>query len=452
MRLQLLQCVVCISLGYLLMMKIFIHGCSNSYNKKNNCLTTTRRALLFFVLSLSLSNVQAITLSEAENIALLADPLVERFEATARSFEEESVAANTLPDPKLRVGAINVPVDSFDFRQEQMTQMKVGIQQSFPAGDTLELQQQRSQSLSRASLSMADDTRLQVLRDVREAFFNLYYELAAHQIINETRKLFSDLVTITESIYAAGRVSQQDVVLANLELSRLDDRTTKIQANEEGYRATLAQWIGEIAWGDIHKAFPSLPDLPATVDLNQVIPRHPMILSESAKIEASKRATDVARQDYKPGWSATLDYGFRSGSNPDGSSRPDFATALVSLDIPLFTDDRQDRTVASNEQKTAAARHSKDDKLRILKRFYEKNEALWLRLGERELIYKNNLLKSARNNSVTALTAYQSGVSEFNTLMRAEITELDVRLEDLRVRVDRVIAQSKLLYITGDAQ
>ncbi len=432
------------------MMKMFVHGCCNSSHNKNNWLKTTRRTFLFFTLSLSLSNVQALSLSEAENIALRADPLVERFEATARSFEEESVAANTLPDPKLRVGAINVPVDSFDFSQEQMTQMKLGIQQNFPAGDTLELQQKRSQSLSRASLSMADDARLIILKDVRETFFNLYYELAAHQIINETRLLFSDLVTITESIYAAGRVSQQDVVLANLELSRLDDRTTKIQANEEGYRATLAQWVGEIAWGDINKEFPLLPDLPASVDLNQVIPQHPMILSESAKIEASKRATDVARQDYKPGWSATLDYGFRSGSNPDGSRRPDFATALVSLDIPLFTGDRQDKTVASNEEKTAAARHSKDDKLRILKRFYKKNESLWLRLGERELIHKNNLLKSARNNSITALTAYQSGVSEFNTLMRAEITELDVRLEDLRVRVDRAIAQSKLLYITGD--
>lgn len=35
--------------------------------------------------------------------------------------------------------------------------------------------------------------------------------------------------------------------------------------------------------------------------------------------------------------------------------------------------------------------------------------------------------------------------------MRAKITELDVRLEDLRVRVDRLVAQAHLLYIIGDA-
>ncbi len=49
-----------------------------------------------------------------------------------------------------------------------------------------------------------------------------------------------------------------------------------------------------------------------------------------------------------------------------------------------------------------------------------------------------------------ALNAYQSGVSEFNTLMRANITELDVRLENLRIRVNRAIAKAQILYVAGD--
>ena len=72
-------------------------------------------------------------------------------------------------------------------------------------------------------------------------------------------------------------------------------------------------------------------------------------------------------------------------------------------------------------------------------------------MGEREQLYKNSLLTAAKNNSMASLKAYQSGVSEFNTLMRAQITELDVRLEDLRVRVDRAATQARLLYITGDS-
>ena len=416
------------------------------------CFTSIKFNLsrLFFVLSLYSANASALNLQQAEQLAIQSDPSIESFKATSRAFIDESAADNTLPDPRLRLGVVNVPVDSFDLEQEQMTQLKLGIQQNFPRGDVLSIKQKQSQYLSRAALSMADDTQLKILRQVRESYLNLFYEITAYQIIRESRKLFSKLVKITESNYAAGRVNQQDVVLAGLELSRLDDRSIKIQAREESYRAKLSQWIGDIAWNNLTPDFPQLPDLPQQPDLNKLIPLHPSIRAESEKVKASKQMTEMAKQQYKPGWSLLLDYGFRSGNNPNGSERTDFATAIVSLDIPLFTTNRQDKTVSSQQQKVSAARYSKDDKMRNLKQSYETNQHLWLRLGEREQIYKNSLLTAAENNSKVSLKAYQSGVSEFNTLMRAQITALDVRLEDLRIRVDRAVAQAKLLYIIGD--
>ena len=412
-----------------------------------------KTVLSCFIFSIVLfsSNVRALDLQQAEQLAIQSDPSIESFKAISRSFVDESIAADTLPDPKLRLGAVNVPVDTFDLEQEQMTQIKLGVQQDFPRGDVLSIKHRQSQYLSRAAMSMADDVQLKIVRDVRETYLNLYYEIRAYQIIRETRKLFSELVKITESNYAAGRVNQQDVVLAGLELSRLDDRSTKIQAREESYRADLQQWIGDVAWNSISMEFPRLPALPEKVDLNQVIPQHPLIRAESAKVNASKQMTEMAKQDYKPGWSLLVDYGFRSGNNPDGTERSDFATAMVSLDIPLFTGNRQDKTVSANQQKNSAARYAKDDQLRKLKQLYEKNQHLWSRLGEREQLYKNSLLTAAKNNSQVSLKAYQSGISEFDTLMRAQITELDVRLEDLRVRIDRAAAQSRLLYITGDS-
>lgn len=417
--------------------------------------TSTHHNRLLMVLFLSMvlfaNNVFALNLQQAEHLAVQADPAIEKFKATSLSYANASIADDTLPDPKLRLGAVNVPVDTFDLEQEQMTQLKIGVQQDFPRGNSLALKQQQSQFLSRSALASADDASLQIIRDVRESYLNLYYEISAYQIIRETRHLFSELVRITESNYAAGRVNQQDVVLAGLELSRLDDRSTKIQTSEEMHRARLSQWIGDIAWNTISAEYPVLPDLPEDIDLNQIIPQHPLVRAENENVNASKQMTEMARQEYKPGWSLLIDYGYRSGNNPDGSERADFATALVSMDVPLFTANRQDKTVASNEQKIAAARYVKDDRLRQLKQMYDKNMHLWQRLGEREELYKTSLLTAATNNSKVALNAYQSGVSEFNTLMRARITELDVRLEDLRIRVDRLIAQTQLLYVVGDS-
>lgn len=414
--------------------------------KHKNCYSI----VLFLSITVLANNVFALNLQQAEHLAVQADPAIEKFKAVSLSHVNAAIADDSLPDPKLRLGAVNVPVDTFDLEQEQMTQLKIGVQQDFPRGNSLAIKQQQSQYLSRSALASADDASLQIIRDVRESYLNLYYEISAYQIIRETRHLFSELVRITESNYAAGRVNQQDVVLAGLELSRLDDRSTKIQTNEEMQRAKLAQWIGDIAWNTISAEFPVLPGLAESIDLNQVIPKHPLVRAENANVNASKQMTEMARQEYKPGWSLLIDYGYRSGNNPDGSERADFATAVVSMDVPLFTANRQDKTVAANEQKIAAARYVKDDRLRLLKQMYDKNMHLWQRLGEREELYETSLLTAATNNSKVALNAYQSGVSEFNTLMRAKITELDVRLENLRIRVDRLIAQAQILYVVGD--
>ncbi len=107
------------------------------------------------------SDVFALNLQQAEQLAIAADPAIESFRVTALSYEDESVADDTLPDPRLSLGAVNVPVDSFDLEQEQMTQLKVGIRQDFPRGDVLSIKQQQSQHLSRAALSMADDAAVE---------------------------------------------------------------------------------------------------------------------------------------------------------------------------------------------------------------------------------------------------------------------------------------------------
>ena len=394
----------------------------------------------------------ALNLKQVEQIALDNDPIVNSHEATSRSFSEMALFSATLPDPKLILGAVNMPVDTFDLSQEAMTQLKVGIQQEFPQGDLLNLTQKQAEWMSRSSLAQAEDTKRKVLSNARQTYLNLYYEVSALNILTETTKLFSKLVSITESHYASGRVNQQDVIQANLELLRLGDRAVKIQGREEGYRVELAQWVGELAWQDIDGNFPEMSDIQTNIDINAAITRHPLVQAQTLKVNATRTNIDIAKQDYKPRWSASLDYGFRSGDNLDGSSRSDFATALVSFNLPVFTSNRQDKNVIASQEKANAAQYQKDDTLRQLKRTYEKDLHLWKRLGEREKLYRNSLLLSARNNTQASLNAYQSGVTEFNTLMRAQITELDIHLEDLRVRVDRAITAARLLYITGDTK
>ena len=422
---------------------IFCH--LNFDNKKS---FFTMMVLIFF---LSVFNpVSALTLSEAENIALNNDPLTQSYQAVARAWFNNAVADNQLPDPKLRFGMYNLPLDDLSVSREPSTQLRFGVQQSFPKGDSLALKHDQSAWYAKGELARSQDRKWQLKRTVREDFLNLYYQVEALRIIRASRKLFSQLVDITEAHYAAGRVNQQDVLRADLELSRLDDRDVKIQTEEDVLRAKLSQWLGEVAWQKLSIEFPALPEFANGAEVNSLISRHPAIEVETTKLEASKKNIAIAQQQYKAGWGLGLEYRKRFGENVDGSERENMMAAMVTLDVPLFTDKRQDKRVAATEEKMLAVRLTRDDKLRQLKRLYESSSLKLKGLTERHKRYHNDLLKSAKNNSSAALKAYQSGVTEFTSLMRAHITELDIRLSDLRVRVDRSLAIAQLLYVTGE--
>ncbi|MEN8205186.1 MAG: TolC family protein [Pseudomonadota bacterium] len=411
-----------------------------------------KQLLLILMLS-AVSTVQAdIDLNEAIRLALTDDPVIAASQARAQAFSDNAIADGRLPDPKLKTGIYNLPLDDFDINREPTTQFRLGLVQDFPRGDTLEYKQKKSEWMANAEHAKTAVAQRMLVRDVRRNFLELYYQLQAEQVISETRDLFAQLVDITQAHYATGRVRQQDVLRASLELSRLDDRTTRILNEEDKSRAALMKWIGNAASLPVDDHFPELPPLPSKNEIEAALPQHPVIRTETAKIEASNQQIRIAREQFKPGWSAGLEYRKRFGDAPNGNDRADMMAAMVTVELPWFTENRQDKRLSASIEQAGSVQLERDDKLRELLQMLNTDYANWQRLGERVALYESQLLHESTANAHASLSAYQSGVTEFTTLMRARITDLDVRLDDLRVRVDRAKAQANLLYLAGEGQ
>ena len=163
-------------------------------------------------------------------------------------------------------------------------------------------------------------------------------------------------------------------------------------------------------------------------------------------MDARKADIKLARQQFKPSWSLGAQYGLR-GDEINGQDTPDFLSVIVSLSAPLFTEHRQDKRLSASQLKFAAARLQRDDALRELRRMLEAEYSAWQRLNERVALYDQAILSRADQSLEAALGAYQSDVTDFSTLMRAQSTELETRLKALRVRIDRAQTQAKLLYL-----
>ncbi len=391
-----------------------------------------------------------LTLADAERMAVATDPAIARFAKQAGALADDAVADGQLPDPQFKLGIFNMPLDTFDVEQEPVTQLRAGLQQAFPRGRTLRYKREQTEAQADAETARGKDQARQVVRSVRESFLEVYFQVQAGAILRASRALFAALAETTEAHYAAGRDNQQDVIRAQLELSRLDDRETRILSEEEVGRAELAQWLGERAYETLAPAFPPLPEPPPKSNIQAALANHPAMQIEHAQVARHDRGARIAREQYKPGWSLGVEYRKRFGRDPDGDSRADFMAAMVTVDLPLFTDKRQDRRLAASQQQAMAARDASADRLRELASQLAREYALWQRLGERQTLYDGTLLPEAKLNAEASLKAYQSGVTDFTTLMRARLTELDTRLQGLQVRVDRAKAQTRLLYLAGE--
>lgn len=408
------------------------------------------------VAEMPLSLEQAIALAQ-EN-----DPWLSGSHYREQASNARSVSAGTLPDPIVSLGFANLPVDTFDFGQEPMTQFRVGLSQMFPRGDTRALQRQRLSELSQQQPYMRQDRRAQVAASVAQLWLQVYRHREAIRLIDKDRALFEHLVDVAQSSYtsAAGRTRQQDIVRAQLELTRLEDRLTVLQQQQEMSRAQLGEWLLASVNYDyvLSSDLPELTkanELVLDTDTAQLLPRltiHPVIKTLDQQLIASETDIQLAKQKYKPQWGINASYGYRD-DDPLGNERSDFFSVGVTFDVPLFTRNRQDKEVEATVSTAKALQTEKTLALRSMRARLETAKARWQRLSHRKALYEDRLLQEIHDQAEAALTAYTNDVGDFAEVVRARIAELNANIDYLNITIDRLQTVAELNYFlapTGD--
>ena len=427
-------------------------------DQTKNCLSKANIYVSHYVVVIALillvftQQAKALTLQEVEDITRMNDYISQSQLSRRDALKESAVADGQLPDPQLNVGLFNVPLDNFDLDREPNTQLRFGVSQSFPRGNTLKIRTQQTQWSSKEQDFRSQDQLAKSVRIVRENYLDIFYNVGAQGIIHQSHQYFSQLVDIAESFYSVGRVNQQDVLRAQLELSRLEERVIIFKKNEDLARAELSKWLDARAYEAIDTAFPIFTELAAQQTVIDELVYHPSVKANDSVISFFNEGVSLAEEQYKPGWSVGVEYRKRFGNNTDGSDRDDQMAALVKVDLPLFTDKRQDRRLSSSRYQVMAAKDVRIDQLQVLKRSVLREFAAFRKFQEQSELYDLQLVPDANANANASLKAYQSGVTEFTTLARARITQLDIQLEALRVKVEAAKAQARILYLMEKAE
>lgn len=64
------------------------------------------------LLSFTANAEQALTIQHAVQIALERDPLISAYQAQREAYQDQAIAEDSLPDPQIKLGLMNLPSDS----------------------------------------------------------------------------------------------------------------------------------------------------------------------------------------------------------------------------------------------------------------------------------------------------------------------------------------------------
>ena len=420
------------------------------------------------------NNIDVLSLEMAVRAAQANDPWLVGNRHSQDAIESMSVAARTLPDPKMSIGILNLPTDTFNFSQEPMTRFNVGVSQMFPRGDSLAIRQKQLELVGSQYPFQRQDRRAKVVVSVSRLWLDAYNAQESIALIEKDRPLFEQMVDVAEASYssALGKTRQQDIIRAQLELTQLEDRLTVLRQKQEVSVGKLSEWLSEyfleeyldnttttavIPWSRL-ALDNELPDItmlnaPLYTAKNEASPEtlfeyfseHPLVAALQQRIMASKTGIELARQKYKPEWGVNVSYGYRD-SDRSGNDLADFFSVGATFDLPLFTGNRQDKEVQSAVSQAEAIKTEKWLLVRKMIANFEKTRAKLIRLNERQKLYQVELLPQFHEQAEASLTAYTNDDGDFAEVVRARIAELNALIDELSIDVERQKAIIELNY------
>ena len=369
-----------------------------------------------------------IELEQAVSLAL--DHSLELASIRARSdaIRAASSYAGALPDPTLSVNAMNLPVNTFSLDQEPMTQMQLALSQSFPFPGKRKLRREAIEHQASASDQMEAERHSAIIGEVRVAWWRLVSLDRALQIVDQNKDLMRDFVQIAQTKYKVGNGLQQDVLLAQLELSRLLDRELRLRGMRRSSRAKLnrlmnrpADWALNLPLNPKNIALPELP--PERKLLLKAETDRALIDVQRDLVDAANTNLELARKDRFPDFKLGVGYGFRQGYDPLRSTgRSDLLTVMLSINVPLYSGSKQSKAVEQRALEVSHQTFVMQNALRDVQSAVSVNLSDYLAARDQVLLLNTAIIPQAQQTVSSMLAGYQVNQVDFLNLINTQIT------------------------------
>jgi len=372
---------------------------------------------------------RALTLDEVERIALAANPEIELAARRVALAQAHVPIAGALDDPMVMVREWGVPLrkpwdlnaaqDMLSVSQTFSARSKRGLRTSLADSDVTEAKAQLAQ------------VRLDLRVRVHKAFDDLLRVEAELQIHDQHLGITRQAIEAAEIKYRVGKVPQQDMLKAQVALTRLAEHMVRVEQDEELAEGRLNILLGRDPSSPLHVAgehpvMDVLPSIKALEDL--ALQLRPDLAMARAAAERSHKEQALAKTAYTPDLTVSAGYMLM----PTGSEMRNNYMVEGTINLPWLNKHKHDAEIAE-----ATVRITEEDaELAAMRNatFGQIQEALVGTRSAQKLvaIYQNQLRPQSEATLQSSVIAYENGKTELLDLLDSQMTLIDI--DNLRVQ------------------
>jgi len=345
-------------------------------------------------------------------------------------------------------------MDSFDFTQEAMTMLQVGFSQTLPFPGKLALSVAAAEHDTSAARGSVDEMRLKLVRDVKTVWWNLYFTDRALEIVTRNVELLRQFVDVAQTKYKVGKGLQQDVLLAQLELSKFHDQSIELRGIRRNQSVQLNTLLNQPPNSPLQLPQRVTESLVGVDDEERLLAlaaeTRPVLSAAQSNIEAARARLGLAKKDYSPDFILGAAYGYRGGENPDNSERADLLSITLSMNLPIYGGAKQDRAVDQRTSQVLQNQYQLDDARGMVAAEVSQALADYQRYREQANLLKQGIIPRAGQTVASMLTGYQVNKVDFLNLLRAQITLFNYETRYLTALSQAIQAQTRFIAAVGN--
>lgn len=321
-------------------------------------------------------------------------------------------------DPMLSFEGMSATKD-IGFTKYSFMQKKVGISQQFSFPGKLGLKKKMAQYDAQMMGADYQSLKNMLISEVKMAYYELFFVNKAKEITEKNKALLSDMAKVAETKYMVGQGLQPDVLSANLEISKLDQKLIEIKKEETQLQLKLKTLLFRSEESSL-----IVPDEVKKTEFvadreklkKEALGKNPMLLEQKYLVEQSRASHRLAKKEYFPDFELTLKYG-QDQISAEVMGKENFIETMVGFNLPIYFFRKQNKMVEekadllSSSQQILSYQQNKlindlEDKVSELKRNSDLLE-----------LFEDGILPQAQQSFQSTQTAYQVNKVDFQALL-----------------------------------